>query len=31
VLLGAASLTPGLVFGGSLIVGSALLAALSRG
>jgi drug/metabolite transporter (DMT)-like permease len=31
VLLGAASLTPGLVFGGSLIVGAALLAALSRG
>jgi drug/metabolite transporter (DMT)-like permease len=31
VLLGAASLTPGLVLGGSLIVGAALLAALSRG
>lgn len=31
VLLGAASLTPGLALGGSLIVGAALLAALSRG
>ncbi len=30
VLLGAASLTPGLMLGGSLIVGAALLAALSR-
>lgn len=31
VLLGAASLSPGLALGGALIVGAALLAALSRG